>query len=130
MKGRMILSFAALAALVVGTACLTAQDKKKSGDYGKGKREVATATAKTVKLTVENKSGKDIRFVSWRFERYDLFYNADLPKDGTATQDIYAEWRINGVWAMDGTSTPGWATAYNFEKDTTITIEKDKLIIK
>lgn len=133
MKTRVTLSIAALVALGFGTALLTAQDREgKAGEYGAtpGKME-AMRTTKAVKMTVENKSGKEVVFVSWRSFGPEYHYAVRL-KDGEkkTVNNFAAEWRVSGVWDKDGKSEAGWGQSYNFDKDTTVTIDKDKLDIK
>ena len=133
MSVRYIPILAVLTVLLFGTPQLTAEDKDKQADpYGTAGQQAETAKAtKVVKLTVVNNSGKEVLFVSWRHWGPDFNYHHTFKDKESVTLDNFAaEWRVNGVWDSDGNSTPGWGQAYHFEKDTTITIEKDKLDIK
>jgi hypothetical protein len=130
----------ALAVLTLGglwgyTQSGKANDDKDGKSQYKAREDTRTNAVKVVKLTVENKSGKDILLVSWRYWGPDYYYAVHLGKDAPPVMidNFAAEWRIVGVWE-DGSNPPvsqtGWGEAYNFDKDSTITINKDKLDIK
>jgi len=110
---------------------VNAQGDKKEG-YGAALIKAEEKAKSQVKVTIVNNSGGNVRFVSWRAHHYTAFFSADLEDKGKATiENFAAEWRVNGVWALPtNESKPGWATAYQFEKDVTITIEKDTITIK
>lgn len=108
----------------------SAQEGSDEGKYGKSGKAETVRADQAVKLTVENQSGKNVVFVSWRHYGPQYYYYVSLEDGKSATVDNFAaEWRVNGVWDQNGKSTPGWGRAYHFKKNTTIKIQKNKIDI-
>ena len=134
---RMCLHLAtALLLILAAIPAVTGGDEKADkAEYGllpemAGASEKAKAD-KAVKVTIENASGQDVVFVSWRHHGPQYHYSVRLKDKGKVTvSNFAAEWRINGVWNLKGESQAGWGQSYRFEKDTSVSIEKDKLTIK
>jgi len=109
-------------------------EKQGGKAYGKAEKESAEA-AKAVKLTVKNRSGKHVRFVSWRYWGDQYYFYREIKNGDDVTADNFAaEWRIVGVWDNSSPdnpiSHPGWGASHNFNNDTTITINKNTLVFK
>jgi len=114
-----------------GRAAQKQQDKNQSGYGGStGTTREAEKATKSVAVIIENKSGTPVQFVSWRYWGPEYHYFAHLQDGQSVTVPSFAaEWRMNGVWEDNPphASRTDWSKAYKFEKNTTITIEKNTL---
>jgi hypothetical protein len=106
---------------------------RKSTYRSEGAQSERLTPGSGIKVAIDNQSGKDILFVSWRYWGPDYYVSRHIRAGSSPVtiDNFAAEWRIVGVWENNPppASQPGWSQSYNFQSDVTITILPDKITI-